>query len=72
MVTHETPCVQGDPLNRSEQMGKVRERLIKRRDEVFETHRLSDETRFILSEHDSEAEETAQKNAIADVPAVLK
>jgi len=27
-------------MSRSEQMGKIRERLIKKRDEVFEAHRL--------------------------------
>jgi RNA polymerase-binding transcription factor DksA len=43
-------------------MGKIRERLIKKRDEVFEAHRLSDEARLILSEHDIESEETAQKD----------
>jgi RNA polymerase-binding transcription factor DksA len=58
-------------MNRWEQMGKIRERLIKKRDEVFEAHRLSDEARLILSEHDIEPEETAQKGAIADVPALL-
>jgi RNA polymerase-binding transcription factor DksA len=52
-------------------MGKMRERLIKKRDEVFEAHRLGDEARLILSEHDIETEETAQKNAIADVLAIL-
>jgi DnaK suppressor protein len=52
-------------------MGKIRERLIKKRDEVFETHRLCDEDRLILSEHDIEPEETAQKGAIADVLAIL-
>jgi RNA polymerase-binding transcription factor DksA len=45
--------------------------LIKKRDEVFEAHRLSDETRLILSEHDIEPEETAQKEAITDVLAIL-
>ena len=54
-----------------EQMGKLRERLIKKRDEVFEAHRLSDEARLVLSEHDIEREETAQKDAIADVLATL-
>ena len=54
-------------MSRSKQMGKIRERLIKKRDEVFEAHRLSDEARLILSEHDIEPEETAQKEAIADV-----
>ena len=58
-------------MNRSEQMGKIREHLIKKRDEVFEAHRLNDEARLILSEHDIEAEETAQKEAIADVLATL-
>jgi DnaK suppressor protein len=58
-------------MSRSEQMGKIRERLIKRRDEVFEAHRLSDEARLILSEHDIESEETAQKGTIAGVLATL-
>ena len=58
-------------MSRSEQMGEIRERLIKRRDEVFEAHRLSNEARLILSEHDIEPEETAQKETIADVLATL-
>jgi DnaK suppressor protein len=58
-------------MNRSEQIGKLREQLIKKRDEVFEAHRLSEEARLILSEHDIEPEETAQKEAIADVLAIL-
>ena len=58
-------------MSRSKQMGKIRERLIKKRDEGFETHKLSDEARLILSEHDIEREETAQKEAIADVLATL-
>ena len=58
-------------MSRLEQMGKFREWLIKKRDEVFESHRLSDEARLALSEHDIEAEETAQKEAIADVLAIL-
>ena len=58
-------------MNRSEQMGRIRERLIQKRDEVFEAHKLSDEARLILSEHDVEAEETAQKEAIANVLATL-
>ena len=52
-------------------MGKIRERLIKKRDEVFEAHRLSDEARLILSEHDIEREDTAQKGAIDEVLAIL-
>ena len=58
-------------MNRSGQMGKMRERLINKRDEVFEAHRLSDDARRILSEHDIEPEETAQKEGIADVLATL-
>jgi DnaK suppressor protein len=58
-------------MSRSEQMVKIRERLIKKRDEVFEAHRLSDEARLTLSDHDIESEETAQKEAIADVLATL-
>jgi predicted amidohydrolase YtcJ len=52
-------------------MGKFREWLIKKRDEVFEAHRLGDEARLILSELDIEPEETAQMDAIADVLAIL-
>ena len=58
-------------MSRSERIGKIRDRLVKKRDEVFEAHRLSDEARLILSEHDIEPEETAQKGAIADVLAIL-
>ena len=58
-------------MSRSEQMGKVREQLIKKRDEVFEAHRLSDEARLMLSEHEIEPEEDAQNEAIADVLATL-
>ena len=58
-------------MSKSEQIGKIRERLVKKRDEVFEAHRLSDEARLILSEHDIEPEEEAQKEAIADVLAIL-
>ena len=58
-------------MSRLEQMGQIRERLIKKRDEVFEAHRLGDEARLILSEHDIEPEEAAQKEPIADVLATL-
>jgi DnaK suppressor protein len=58
-------------MSRSEQMGKIRERLLKKRDDVFEAHRLGDEARLVLSEHDIEPEETAQKEAIADVMAIM-
>ncbi|MCX5804592.1 MAG: TraR/DksA C4-type zinc finger protein [Proteobacteria bacterium] len=58
-------------MNRSEQMGKISERLLKKRDEVFEAHRLSDEARLILSEHDIEPEDAAQKETIANVLAIL-
>jgi hypothetical protein len=33
-------------MSRSEQMTKIRERLITKRDEVFKAHRLSDEARL--------------------------
>jgi DnaK suppressor protein len=58
-------------MNGSERMKKIRERLIKKRNEVFEAHKLSEEARRVLSEHDIEPEETAQKEAIADVMATL-
>jgi DnaK suppressor protein len=58
-------------MSRSEEMENICERLIKKRDQVFEAHRLSEEARIILSEHDIESEETAQKETIADVLATL-
>jgi len=58
-------------MSRLEQMGKIRGRLIKKRDEVFDAHRLSEDARLILSEHDIEPEETAQKGAIANVLATV-
>jgi DnaK suppressor protein len=58
-------------MSREKQMARIREQLIKRRDEVFNAHRLNDEARLILSEHDIEAEETAQKEAIADILAIM-
>jgi RNA polymerase-binding transcription factor DksA len=58
-------------MSRLEQMEKIRGRLTKKRDEVFDAHRLSEEARLILSEHDIEPEETAQKGAIANVLAML-
>ena len=48
-------------MSRLKQMGKIRERLITKRDEVFEAHRLSDEVQLTLSDHDIESEETAQE-----------
>jgi DnaK suppressor protein len=51
-------------MGRLEQIGKIRGQLLKKRDEVFEALRLSDEARLILSEQDTEPEETAQKEAI--------
>jgi len=58
-------------MNRSDRIKRIRERLINRRNEVFEAHRLTDEARLILSEPDIEPEETAQKEAIGDVLALL-
>jgi RNA polymerase-binding transcription factor DksA len=58
-------------MGRSEHIRKIRGRLIKRRDEIFESHRLSEEARLALSEPDIEPEETAQKQAISDVLEVL-
>ena len=58
-------------MSRAEQMGKIRGHLIRKRDEVFEAHKLSEETRLILSEHEIEPEEDAQNDAIADVLATL-
>lgn len=58
-------------MSKLKQVGKIREQLLKKRDEVFEALRLSDEARLILSEQDIESEETAQKGAIEDVLATL-
>ncbi len=54
-------------MERSEQMRHLRERLIKRRDELLEMHRNVEETQRTLAEPDIEPEETAQKGSIADV-----
>jgi DnaK suppressor protein len=58
-------------MYKPEQMQRIRELLIMKRDEVFEAHRLGDEARLMLSEHDIEPEETAQKGALVSVLAVL-
>jgi RNA polymerase-binding transcription factor DksA len=58
-------------MERSEQMRRLRERLIKRRDELLGLHRNAEETQRTLSEHDIEPEERAQKASIADVLAHL-
>jgi DnaK suppressor protein len=58
-------------MSRSDQIVKIRARVIKKRDEVFEAHRLSDEARLTLANHDIESEETAQKEAIVSVLATL-
>ena len=54
-------------MERSEQMRHLRERLIKRRDELLGLHRNAEETQRTLSEPDIEPEERAQKASIADV-----
>ena len=54
-------------MERSEQMRHLRERLIKRRDELLEMHRNAEETQRTLAEPDIEPEETAQKESIANV-----
>ena len=53
-------------MERSEQMRRLRARLIKRRDELLEKHRNSEETQHILAEPDIEPEEKAQKESSAD------
>lgn len=55
----------------SEQMRRLRERLLKRRDELLEMHRSVEDTQRILAEPDIEPEETAQKGSIAEVLARL-
>lgn len=58
-------------MDKSEQMKRIRERLIKRRDELLGIQRNNEETQRTLGEHDIEPEETAQKESIADVLADL-
>jgi DnaK suppressor protein len=58
-------------MSRLKEISEIRERLMKKRDEVFESHRLSDDARLILSEHDIESEEMAQKEAIEKVLSIL-
>ena len=52
-------------MSRLEQMGRIRGPLIKKRDEIFDAHRLSEEARLILSEHDIEPEETARNGGLS-------
>lgn len=54
-------------MKRSEEMKRLRERLIKRRDELLGIQRNNEETQRTLGE----PEETAQKESIADVLADL-
>ena len=58
-------------MERSEQVERFRERLIRRRDEILELHRRAEETQRTLAEPDIEREETAQKESISDVIARL-
>ena len=58
-------------MERSEQVQRLRERLIKKRDELLELHRNVEDTQRTLSEPDIEPEETAQKGSIAEVLARL-
>ena len=48
-------------MNRSEQIQKARKQLMKKRDKVFEAHRLSEEGRLILSEHDIKSKKQRRK-----------
>jgi RNA polymerase-binding transcription factor DksA len=58
-------------MERSEHIQRLRERLIKRRDELLEMHRNVEDTQRTLAEPDIEPEETAQKGSIAEVLADL-
>jgi len=58
-------------MEKSKQMIRLRERLIKRRDELLGIQRNNEETQHTLAEPDIEPEETAQKGSIADVLADL-
>ena len=54
-------------MERSEEMRSLRERLIKRHEELLEMHRNVEETQRTLAEPDIEREETAQKESMANV-----
>ena len=58
-------------MDKSEQMKRIRERLIKRRDELLGIEKNNEEAQHTLAEPDIEPEETAQKGSIADVLADL-
>jgi RNA polymerase-binding protein DksA len=58
-------------MEESEQIQHLRERLIKRHDELLELHRNVEDTQRALAEPDIEPEETAQKGSIAEVLARL-
>jgi RNA polymerase-binding protein DksA len=58
-------------MERSGQTRRLRERLIKRRDELLGMHTNTEETQRTLSEPDIEPEETAQKESMTEVLANL-
>ena len=54
-------------MDKSEKMKHLRARLIKRRDELVEMHRKTEETQRELAERDIEPEEKAQKESSAEL-----
>ena len=54
-------------MERSEEMRRLRARLIKRRSGLLKLHRDAEETQDILAEREIEPEETAQKESAADL-----
>ena len=54
-----------------ERLAVLRDRLTKRRDEIYEGHTRAEEARRSLAEPEVEFEESAQKESIADTVAVL-
>jgi DnaK suppressor protein len=58
-------------MDRVEEYAKLREILIRKRQEIFEAHKGSEETRVALSEPEIEPEEDAQNEALIDVIATM-
>ena len=54
-----------------ERLMRLRERMISRRDALFDAHRRIEEQRRILAEPEVEFEETSQKESLADAAASL-
>jgi RNA polymerase-binding transcription factor DksA len=56
-------------MTEKEKLSKLHERLVSRRDAIFDAHRRTEEQRRALLEPEVEFEETSQKESLGDVMA---